>query len=266
MMNTPYHFTSVTLLITHYNRCKSLERLLKAFKKLDCNFGDIVISDDGSEKSQLQYIEKLQQEYTFRLITSPINKGLGNNINKGQDSVQTEYTLYIQEDFVPKATFPEHFADALQIMEQDKKWDMITLYSYSPYPYMTPYKLGFSEKVFHLSPWYTNNLKFYLYGDHPHLRKSTFLKDFGRYPEGLNGDQTEMQMSFAFIKNKGKCLLYDDHYGLLTQENSVEEPSTANFRKSWNNGNSVPFTIAKLIYSKYKFLKYNFQLLTKTVK
>jgi len=263
MMNTPYHFKSVTLLITHYNRCKSLERLLKAFKELNCYFDDIVISDDGSEKSQLQYIEKLQQDYTFRLITTPVNKGLGNNINKGQDSVHTEYTLYIQEDFVPKATFPEHFTDALQIMQQDKKWDMVTLYSYSPYPYMKPYKLGFSEKVFHLAPWYTNNLKFYLYGDHPHLRRSTFLKDFGRYPEGLNGDQTEMQMSFAFIKNKGRCLFYDDHYGLLTQENSAEEPSTATFRKSWRSGNSVPFIAAKWLYAKYKFLKLNAQLLTK---
>jgi glycosyltransferase involved in cell wall biosynthesis len=263
MAQQQYTFSNVTLLITHYNRSNSLERLLKAFKDLNCHFDDIVISDDGSKREQLEHIEKLHSDYTFRLITTPVNKGLGNNINKGQDSVNTAYTLYIQEDFTPKETFPKHFTDALNIMQDDPKWDMITLYSYGSYPYLKPYKLGFSEKVFHYAPWYTNNTKFYLYGDHPHLRKSSFLKDFGRYPEGLNGDQTEMQMSFAFIKNGGKSLIYEDNYGLLTQENSEDEPSTATFRKSWRGGNSLPLKIAKWGYAKYKFIKLNFQLLAK---
>ena len=263
MTNPPYYFKGVTLLVTHYNRCNSLERLLKAFKDLNCHFEAIVISDDGSKEHQLEYIKTLHQSYDFRLITTPVNKGLGNNINKGQDSVITPYTLYIQEDFSPKTAFPLHFKDALEIMQNDEKWDMVTLYSYTPYPYLRPYKLGFSEKVFHSAPWFTNNLKFYLYGDHPHLRKSTFLKDFGRYPEGLNGDQTEMQMSLAFIKNKGKCLFYDDHYGLLLQENSAEEPSTATFRRNWKNSNTIAFKAAKWLYSKFKFMKLNYQLITK---
>lgn len=258
------NFTEVTLLVTHYNRSASLERLLSSFNELGFNFGDIVVSDDGSQPEQLAYVKKLQEHYQFRLISTPKNKGLGNNINKGQDAVQTPYTLYIQEDFIPKPEFLTHFNDAFNIMQEDKKWDMVTLYSYAPYPYLEPYKLGFSEKVFKAAPWYSNNLKFYLYGDHPHLRRSTFLKDFGRYPEGINGDETEMQMSLSFIKNKGRCLFYNDHYGLLTQENSEQEPSTATFRKSWINKNTVPVRIAKLLYARFKFFKLNYQLLTKT--
>lgn len=266
-MTIPLHnFPDVTLLVTHYNRSSSLERLLKSFHDFNYKFGDIVVSDDGSEASQQTYLKELQQLYQFRLITTPVNKGLGNNINKGQEAVNTPYTLYIQEDFIPKPAFLPHFTDALQIMQQEKKWDMVTLYSYGPYPYLKPYKLGFSEKEFKAAPWYTNNLKFYLYGDHPHLRRSTFLKDFGRYPEGLNGDQTEMQMSLSFIKNKGRCLFYTDHYGLLTQENSAEEPSTATFRKSWINKNTAPVLAAKWVYAKIKFLKLNYQLFLKATK
>jgi len=263
MTKPHYNFKDVTLLVTHYNRSNSLEKLLKGFAAINCEFEDIVVSDDGSKSDQLAFVKDLQKTYPFRLVTTPVNKGLGNNINKGQDSVNTTYTLYIQEDFIPKDIFPEHFFDALTIMREDPKWDMVTLYSYSPYPYLKPYKLGFSEKIFHLSPLYTNNLKFYLYGDHPHLRKTSFLKDFGRYKEGLNGDVTEMEMSLAFIKNHGKCLFYDDHYGLLTQENSAEEPSTALFRKSWKNTDSAPVVFAKWCYAKLKFLKLNYRLLTK---
>lgn len=263
MVQPIHNFKDVTLLVTHYNRSTSLEKLLKGFKDINCSFEDIVVSDDGSKPEQLQYIKGLQNDYSFRLITTPINKGLGNNINKGQDAVNTSYTLYIQEDFVPKDNFAKHFTDALTIMQEDKKWDMVTLYSYAPYPYLEPFKLGFSEKVFHLSPWYTNNLKFYLYGDHPHLRRSSFLKDFARYPEGLNGDVTEMEMSLSFIKNNGKCLFYDDHYGLLTQENSEAEPSTAVFRKSWKTKDSLSLTVARWFYAKIKFMKLNFRLMTK---
>jgi len=266
MAEPAYHFKDVTLLVTHYNRCNSLERLLKAFKDLNCTFDDIVISDDASAAEHLTAIAKLHDTYDFRLITTPVNGGLGNNINKGQDSVKTAYTVYIQEDFVPKASFPEHFTDALNIMKEDPKWDLISLYAYSHYPYMKPYKLGFSEKVFKAAPWYTQNLKFFLYGDHPHLRRSTFLDKFGRYAEGVNVDKAEMAMSLSFIKNKGKSLFYEDHYGLLTQDNPDDEPSTATFRKSLKDDGSVLMVVAKWGYAKIKFLKLNFQLLAKVIK
>lgn len=254
-------FENVTLLITHYNRCDSLERLLNSFQELSCEFGDIVVSDDGSEVSNLNRIRKMKDLYKFRLIESPINKGLGNNINKGQDAILTPYTLYIQEDFIPKASFPIHFMEALKIMEQDKCWDMITFYSYAAYPYLVPYKNGFSEKIFRSEPWYTNNLKFYLYGDHPHLRVSNFFEKFGRYKEGINGDKTELEMSLSFIKNGGRSLFYDDLYGLLEQKNSNDEPSTASFRKNWTQSGHAIISILRWFYLKYKFLKLNIRLL-----
>lgn len=83
----------------------------------------------------------------------------------------------------------------------------------------------------------------------------------GRYAEGINGDQTEMRMSLSFIRHKGKSLLYDHQYDLLTQENSADEPSTATFRKTLKDNGSFPVVIAKWLYARFKFVKLNLQLL-----
>src|SRR5690554_1095320 len=96
----PVHrFEDVTLLITHYNRSRSLERLLRAFQDLGFQFGGIVVSDDGSRPEHLERLHLLKEAFNFNLVTTPKNRGLGNNINKGQDAVTTPYTLYVQEDF-----------------------------------------------------------------------------------------------------------------------------------------------------------------------
>ncbi|HEY0898105.1 MAG TPA: glycosyltransferase, partial [Sphingobacteriaceae bacterium] len=94
----------------------SLERLLDSFRLLDCSFEEVIVSDDGSNSQHLQTIKHLAEEYGVRLITTPLNKGLGNNINKGQDAVRTSYTLYVQEDFVPTSLFPEKLQAAVQLM------------------------------------------------------------------------------------------------------------------------------------------------------
>ena len=186
MIQDQLYFKGVTLLVTHYNRSNSLERLLNSFVDLKCVFEEVIISDDGSKTDHIARLNQLKHKFNFKLLTSSTNKGLGHNINKGQDIVATPFTLYIQEDFIANQSFPFHFHNALRIMKEDQTVDLISLYAYSPYPYSKCYKEGFSEKIFHFAPWYTNNLKFYLYGDHPHLRRSSFASKFGRYIEGMN--------------------------------------------------------------------------------
>src|SRR5690606_42087827 len=80
-------FPNVSLLITHYNRSNSLRNLLESFSLLNCVFGRIVISDDGSNKEHSEHISTLQKKYGFDLICTQRNSGLGNNINKGQDAI-----------------------------------------------------------------------------------------------------------------------------------------------------------------------------------
>ncbi|SKA17048.1 glycosyltransferase [Sediminibacterium ginsengisoli] len=257
-----YHFKSVSLLITHYNRSNSLERLLTAFRDLNCSFGGIIVSDDGSKSMHLEKITELQQQFSFTLVTTPVNKGLGNNINKGQDAVTTPYTLYVQEDFIPTGIFPIHFTDALEMMEADPQLDIARFYAYFRYPYIRTYNKGFSEMIFHAAPWYNNHLKFYLYSDHPHLRRSNFFSKFGRYAEGLSGDRTEYLMALAFIRKKAKGIFFDDFTKLFLQANSEAEPSTMQ-RAGWRESKNPFMLLLRAGYLQFKLLKWSLDLITK---
>ena len=253
-----FDFPEVTLLITHYNRSKSLERLLQSFQDLGCAFSDIVVSDDCSQPAHLQTIEKLRENVAFRIIHAPVNKGLGNNINKGQDAVRTPYTLYVQEDFVPTAAFLPAFRHSLRTLRGQPEVDLMRFYAYYAYPYLKPCGEGFSQMLY--QPWFTHTGKIYQYSDHPHLRRSTFLQKFGRYTEGIKSDKTEYLMCVSFIRNKGKALFYNDFNALFLQENSVHEPSTVQ-RSNWRQSTNPVVTAVRSVYRQ---LKYNYDLHLRT--
>jgi glycosyltransferase involved in cell wall biosynthesis len=255
-------FQEVTLLITHYNRSASLERLLQTFKQQSISFGGIVVSDDGSKPEHLNKLKKLQEEYHYNLITTPQNEGLGNNINKGQDAVTTSYTLYVQEDFEPKPQFLQHFKDALIYMEADKSLDIARFYAYFSYPYTKPYGKGFAEMIFKPQLWANNHLKFYVYSDHPHLRRTSFFEKFGRYAEGVKGDITEYRMAKSFIQHKGKGLFYENFNDLFFQKNSSDEPSTMN-RASWRESRNPLALTARFLYLQVKLARWTYDVLYK---
>ena len=250
-----HNFSEVSLLITVYNRTSSLERLLLAFNKLQVSFGEIVVSDDGSAVEHLYKLRMLSEIFKFNLIENDKNRGLGNNINKGQDAVTKPYTLYVQEDFIPTTIFSENFKHALDIFKEQPEFDLIRFYSYLKYPYLRPYKYGYSEML--IRPWYSDYHKIYFYSDHPHLRRSDFLTKFGRYKEGIKRDRTEYKMCLSVIQKKGKGLFYDKFKELFIQQNSEDEPSTmtrSNLTQSKN-----PF-ISLLRYV-YRQFKYNYDIL-----
>jgi glycosyltransferase involved in cell wall biosynthesis len=248
-MINPDQFSTITLLVTHYNRSQSLERLFKSFADQQIIFGDIVVSDDGSKPEHIEHIKTFQQKYNFRLITTAKNAGLGNNINKGQDAVKTAYTLYVQEDFDPFKGYATHLKDALDIMDERDDIDLVRFYAYFKYPYLKPYRNGFSEMIFKI--WYPGYRKFHCYSDHPHLRRSTFLQKFGRYREGIKGDRTEFLMAISFLKNKGRGMFYEDFKGLFDQRNSEDEPST--MKRSDLRQSSNPFiSLARAVYRNVK--------------
>jgi len=255
-----YHFPDISLLITHYNRSSSLERLLEAFKNQEITFGDIVVSDDGSKPEHLAKLKELQSIYPFKLITTPVNKGLGNNINKGQDAVETPLTLYVQEDFDPFPGYGSHLKDAVEIMQERPDVDLARFYAYFKYPYLKPYKKGFSEMMFKI--WYPGHRKFHCYSDHPHLRRSNFLEKFGRYREGIKGDRTEFLMALSFLKNKGKAMFYEDYKGLFDQVNSADEPSTMT-RSDLRQSNNPLIAFVRMIY---RNVKHTYELLTLDLK
>lgn len=253
-MENAYSFPEVTLLVTHYNRSLSLERLLQSFEKLQCKFAEVVVSDDGSKEIHLDYLKSIQPQYGFKLVTTPVNKGLGNNINKGQDAVTTPLTLYVQEDFVPEPIFPGSLQDALGILSERPDLDMARFYAYFKYPYLKPIRSGYSEMTFNLfTPGYK---KFYMYSDHPHLRRTNFFDKFGRYVEGVKGDSTEYAMMMSFLKKKGKAIFYENFNDLFDQVNSSDEPST--MKRNFLRESENPLMIfARNIFRHLKF-NYNY--------
>lgn len=252
------YFADITLLITHYNRSASLERLLQTFIDQQIRFGDIVVSDDGSKSEHLDRLNILKDKFNFRLITTPVNRGLGNNINKGQDAVKTLLTLYVQEDFEPKDAFLEHFKDAVTFMITDQSIDIIRFYAYFSYPYLKAYDKGYSEMLFKPGFLANNHLKFYVYSDHPHLRRSNFAQKFGRYPEGVKGDLTEFRMALAFVQKKGKGLFYNNFNDLFFQKNSSDEPSTMG-RASWRESRSTAALAVRSAYLQFKLAKWTYE-------
>jgi len=253
-MNKKYFFEDITLLITHYNRSNSLERLLKEFHSLDCSFREIIVSDDCSNAEHSIRLEELRKIFDFKLVRAAVNKGLANNINKGQDEVQTPLTLYIQEDFVPENIFPDKLRLAVQYMKERPEIDMVRFYAYFDYPYLKPYKGGFSEMIF--KRFSTGYKKFYYYSDHPHLRRQNFTQKFGRYIEGIKSDRAEYRMMFSFIKAKGKALFYTDYKGLFDQKNDALEPSTIKRNFLRESDNFLMIAIRNI----YRLVRFNFDL------
>lgn len=250
-------FNDITLLVTHYNRSSSLEKLLKTFFSIEVSFAEIIVSDDGSKEDHLRYLNQLKNQYEFTLITTPTNKGLGNNINKGQDAVKTKYTLYIQEDFVPKLKFVEKLKVAQQFFEKDGELDFVRFYAYLLFPNLKPFKEGFSLMEFsHYKIWQSYR-KFYLYSDHPHLRRSNFFEKFGRYSEGIKPDRTEYNMMMQVLRVGAKSYFYEGYKSLLDQENSEAEPSTIK-RNFWRENQNFLISIFRHIY---RYLRFNLELI-----
>ncbi len=248
------HFPDVTLLITHYRRVESLQNLLSAFIRQQISFGQIIVSDDCSGPEYISRLQALQQQYHFQLLTAPINKGLANNINKGQDAVKTPYTLYVQEDFVPATGYDAQLQHAVNFMKEDARLDMVRFYAYFNYPATKPYKGGYREMVF--SPLSLNDRKFHMYSDHPHLRRSSFLQKFGRYREGIPSDKAEFMMTLSFLKNGGKAVIYHNIKALFVQANTEAEPSTIN-RKNLTFTSNIFISVPRFIY---RIVKHSAQL------
>ncbi|MCJ8210411.1 glycosyltransferase [Mucilaginibacter sp. RS28] len=261
-----HHFDRVTLLITHYNRSKSLEHLLAKCAEFGLSFQETIVSDDGSKPEHLEHVKQLQPNYGFRLVSTPVNKGLGNNINKGQDAVTTPYTLYVQEDFEPTANFAPNFTNAVRLMDEEKQWDLIRFYTFpwAPFPYLRDYKYGFSEMLYRPQVWFLNHLKFRIYSDHPHLRRSDFLHKFCRYREGERGDPTEYAMCLCFIKKGGKALMFKGPDLFLHEAGGIE-PNTM-VRSTWKLKQSVFVNSLRFVYLKGKVLNSSVKLMFTDVK
>lgn len=221
-----FHFDQVSLLITHYKRSKSLERLLASLQAIGCRFGEVIVSDDGSPEPHISYISELKNQYDFKFVTTPVNKGLGNNMNKGHLATSKPYVLYIQEDFLPDPLFPGELRRALQYMEADHSIDMTRFFSHSRYPYMKPFPKDPDFSLTYYAPLALKYTKIYNYSDLPHLRRHNFLEKFGHYREGIPGDRTEYWMCISYFRKKEKrfSIMIIENYSIMKTRTRSRAP------------------------------------------
>ncbi|BAV08358.1 hypothetical protein FLA_4394 [Filimonas lacunae] len=248
-------YKNITLLITHYNRTVSLERLLHSIQQLNIFFAEIIVSDDGSDTGHIRLLHALQQKYPFRLITTAKNQGLGANINKGQRAVVTPYILYVQEDFEIAPLFITTLKEAYDIMETDTGLDLVRFFAHFRYPYLKPYNNNFEEVA--IPALATDYNKIYSYSDTPHLRRATFEQKFGPYREDLASDRMEYRMCISFIVNGGRCIISNYFSSLFIHDNLAVEPSTA-VRPPRQRSRAMIIAVARFWFRQ---LRYNWDLI-----
>jgi len=259
MNRLPILFDEITLLITHYNRSSSLERLLLSFEKLKIRFHAVVVSDDYSNDDHLKKLDLLKERFNLKIIQADKNRGLANNINKGQRMVSSPFTLYVQEDFVPNPEFAERLTDGLALMEEDVEIDLVRFYSHHKHPYLNPLIKGFYEMKFHILR--RGFKQFWCYSDTPHLRRSNFLQKFGDYPEGLGSDKAEFKMAISFLQNKGKAIIHEDFRNIFIHENTISEPSQVSRKGFRKYIQSTDFPLLKYLRTIYRNIKFRLKYL-----
>ncbi|MDN3725294.1 glycosyltransferase family 2 protein [Aequorivita sp. SDUM287046] len=204
----------ISVLITHYNRIEEVKSCLYAFKKLNIQNIEYVVSDDGSS---IEYQNALKQLEIDKLVFSPSNKGLTFNINQGIKNCSGKYILYCQEDFIPKNELKDRLSEILKILDSGKA-DMVRLKA----NYKFPKLFRLSEHINLIPKFSWNNFYFnaYQYSDHPFIVNKSFFEIFGNYLENTSGAYGENEYAIRIMKSKAKIAIVDPY--LFKDNNNAE--------------------------------------------
>lgn len=197
----------LSILITHYNRPSALKKCINALRNYNFNLDyEIIISDDGSDLAILKSIESLAYD---KLITTHINKGLANNINKGINACAGDYLLYVQEDFIIDKNFIEVFEEGLKLLKTNKL-DMIRYRANYKFNKLIPC----SKSIYEIPKFSIKNFNIntFRYSDHPFLTTPNFYKKYGYYLEGTSVGYGETEFAIRIMNSKAKIGITKENY------------------------------------------------------
>ena len=191
----------LVILIVHYNRFELLKKTLNSLKKAFSDKVDYLITDDSSPPSVIKKLNTLNIDFVKNIR----NKGTGGNTNNGLLTIDNKFILQIQDDFELKCDKELKILHSMiDIMKNNQDIDILRFYG-------TPKGLKVKEKRDYkgLSILiYDNNTilnypySFHLYSDTPHLKRSTFHKDYGLYKEYTKMEWTETEFAMRCLENK----------------------------------------------------------------
>lgn len=105
----------VSVIIPTYNRCKSVERILKALTSQSSSPQDyeVIVSIDGSEDGTKELVDTFKPEYNLRSIWSP-KTGRAAACNRGIREAEGEVLILLDDDMEPSPEFVEAHYSAHQ--------------------------------------------------------------------------------------------------------------------------------------------------------
>lgn len=94
----------VTVIVTAYNRAKTIERTMQSILKQTYQNIEIVVVDDGSTDNTIEILNKIHDD-RIRIVRHPKNKGVTAAKNTGLDNIKGEWFVFVDSDdeIVPEA-------------------------------------------------------------------------------------------------------------------------------------------------------------------
>ena len=94
-------FHKYSIIIPCFNRVDEIQEMVKSLQNLrfDCAKFEVIIIDDGSTDSTIEFLKKYQEEANYTLtFYSQKNKGPGAARNYGMDKVIGDFIIFLDSD------------------------------------------------------------------------------------------------------------------------------------------------------------------------
>lgn len=191
-------FPDITVVLIHYRRLDELKKCIESLRKYlkypEEKLTWIVVDDSGD--SQYGELFKSIKKYsTIEWIETPKNGGFGATFNYANRLVKTEYTLFIESDYILTKALDLRIGAAL--LETRKNIGMLRYrgtagghivshqFESNVSDYLPDYQdgVGLPGKLTYLQ-LDSGSPDLYLWSNGPHLRHKSFTDFYGAYPEG----------------------------------------------------------------------------------
>lgn len=205
-----YEFPPVTIGIITYRRVQEIQRTVDALVQNVTYRGELrwLIADDSSPDG---YVSKLKRNRLFKdigaaFVSTVKNSGWGVNANNLLKHVDTDYVLFLEDDYV--LTKPLDLSLGVALLEEKPHLGLVRyrgtagdhVIFHQFQADMTRYIPDFREAMGH--PGGLTYLQLdghsptaYLYSNGPHLKHRRFHAFYGEYPEGKKLGDTEETMA-----------------------------------------------------------------------
>ncbi|MFK7782438.1 glycosyltransferase family 2 protein [Psychroserpens sp.] len=216
----------LSILITHFNRPEALAICIEAIIKIEFPIPiELVVSDDGS---QLKYLDQLQDLPIDTLVTTPVNKGLASNLNRGIKACKGDYILYVQEDFIIKPEILNVLPESFELLNS-KQLDMVRFRANYVFSHLIPLTNHVSRiPKFSIRNF---NINTFQYSDNPFLSTPAFFERLNYFLENSSGPYGETEFAIRVLKSKSKIGIADKNYfGANVESSSVMVTETVKKR------------------------------------